>query len=75
MVIFIMQRLLIHCYYGFRLHNEAKKKICVFTVACQQNLGSVGSNFFFYYWQNRKVVPESDSCISYSKFPVSRHLF
>jgi hypothetical protein len=54
MVIFIMQRLLIHCYYGFRLHNEAKKKICVFTVACQQNLGSVGSNFFFYYWQNRK---------------------
>ena len=25
-----------------------KKKICVFTVACQKNKGSVGINFFFF---------------------------
>ena len=34
-----------------------KKNICVFTVTCQKNLGSVGRiNFFFfiYYRQNRK---------------------
>ena len=34
-----------------------KNNICVFTVTCQKNLGSVGRdffNFFFYYRQNRK---------------------
>ena len=41
-------------------------------VTCQKNLGLVGiKNYFFYYRQNRKVVPG----ISFSKFPVSRHLF
>ena len=31
------------------------KKICVFTIKCQKNLGSVGRHFFiFYYRQNRK---------------------
>ena len=50
-----------------------KKKKCVFTVTCQKNLGSVGIIiiFFFYYRHNRKY----DSGISFSKFPVSRHLF
>ena len=58
-----------------------KKNICVFTVTCQKNLGSVGRHyyfFFFNYRQNRKYscpVPESDSGISFSKFKVSRHLF
>jgi hypothetical protein len=35
-----------------------KKNICVFTVTCQKNLGSVGwdKKNFFYYRQNRKVV-------------------
>ena len=44
------------------------KKICVFTVTCQKS---------FYYRQNWKwsfPVPESNSSISFSKFPVSRHL-
>jgi hypothetical protein len=35
-----------------------KKNICVFTVTCQKNLGSVGINLkkkiFFYYRQNQK---------------------
>ena len=60
-----------------QIHTKAKKKICVFTVTCQKNLGSVGQDnfFYFHYQQNRKQsfpVPESD--ISFSKFPVSRHL-
>ena len=36
-----------------------KKIICVFTVTCQKNLGSVGRDSFFFY-----------SGISFSKFPV-----
>jgi hypothetical protein len=32
--------------------------------------------FFFYLWAKLEiVVPESDSGISFSKFPASRHLF
>jgi hypothetical protein len=27
-----------------------KKNICVFTVPCQKNLGSVGINFFFFFF-------------------------
>ena len=55
-----------------------KKKICVFTVTCQKNIGSVGRDKLFslsYYRQNRKKsfsIPESD--ISFSKFTVNRHL-
>jgi hypothetical protein len=36
---------------------KAKQKICVFTVTCQKNLGSVGRHWIFfppYYQQNRK---------------------
>ena len=50
-----------------------KKNICVFTVTCQKNLGSVGINFFFLLLLSAKseiVVPESNSGISFSKFPV-----
>jgi hypothetical protein len=48
-------------------------------VTSQKNLGSVGINFFFFFYhrQNRKwsfLVPESNSGISFSKFLVSRHL-
>jgi hypothetical protein len=46
-------------------------------VTCQKNRGSVGINNFFYYRQKWKwlfPVLESDSGISFSKFPVSRHL-
>jgi hypothetical protein len=52
---------------------QAKKKICVFTVACQKNLGSVGQDSFFIFFilllsaQPEIVVPESDSGISFSK--------
>ena len=53
--------------------TEAKKKICVFTVACQKNLGSVGQDYFFYFLL-LSAKPESDSGISFSKFSVSRHL-
>ena len=52
--------------------------MCVFTVACQKNLGFVVINFFSFFFTIGKteiVVPESDSGISFSKFPVSRHLF
>ena len=51
-----------------------KKNICVFTVTCQKNLGSVGINFFFLFFllsaKLEIVVPESDSGISFSKFLV-----
>ena len=60
----------------YDLRTRPKKNICVFTVTCQKNLGSVGINYFFNYRQNRNrscPVPESD--ISFSKFPVSHHLF
>ena len=46
----------------FSIYSETclwpKKNICVFTVTCQKNLGSVGwdKKNFFYYRQNRKVV-------------------
>ena len=45
-------------------------------VTCQKNPGSVGINFFFILLSAKPeiVVPESDSSISFSKFPVSRHL-
>ena len=49
--------------------DQAKKNICVFTVTCQKNLGSVGIKFFYYYYyrQNPEIVV---SGISFSKFPV-----
>jgi hypothetical protein len=45
-------------------------------VTCQKNLGSVGINFFFFLLSAKPEigVPESDSGISFLKFPVSRHL-
>ena len=54
-----------------------EKKICVFTVTFQKYLGSVGINFFFFLVLSAKpeiVIPESDTGMSFSKFPVSRHL-
>ena len=42
--------------------NKAKKNICVFTVTCQKNLGSVGWPFFFFFLLSAKpeiVVPGS----------------
>ena len=55
-------------------HIWPKENICVFTVTCQKNLGSVGrDSFFFLLLLSAKpeiVVPESDSGISFSKFPV-----
>jgi hypothetical protein len=35
-------------------HNlsiRPKKNICVFTVTCQKNLGSVGQDYFFYFFR------------------------
>ena len=29
---------------------KAKKKICVFTVTCQKNLGSVGQDYYFFFF-------------------------
>jgi hypothetical protein len=55
----------------FFVNIRQKKKICVFTVTCQQNLGSVGIFFFFFFFiigktgNSRYRVPESD--ISFSK--------
>jgi hypothetical protein len=73
-------RMCIHMYHTMvftvKLFIRPKKYICVFTATFQQNLGSVGWDyyfFFFYYRQNRKQlfpVPESDSGISISIFPV-----
>ena len=61
----------------FDVTMRPKKNICVFTVTCQKNLGSVGQDnfffFFFFFFLSAKpeiVVPESDSGISFSKFPV-----
>ena len=55
-----------------------EKKICVFTVTFPKNLGSVVINFFFFFTIGKTgksfLVPESDSGISFSKFPVSRQL-
>ena len=54
----------------------------MFTVTGPKNLGSVGRHsfiiIFFLLLLSAKpeiVVPESDSGISFSKFPVSFHLF
>ena len=54
-----------------------KKYICVFTVTCQKNLGSVGRDYFLFFifflllsTKPEIVVPESDSGISFSKFLV-----
>ena len=46
-------------------HCKAKKKICVFMVTCQKNLGSVGIKFYFFLLSAKPeiVVPESDSGI------------
>jgi hypothetical protein len=43
---------------------------------CQNNLGWSALNFYFFFTMAKPeiVVPESDSGISFSKFPVSRHL-
>ena len=46
--------------------------MCVFMVTCQKNLGSVDQHFFLLLAKSEIVVPGSG--ISFSKFPVSRHL-
>jgi hypothetical protein len=57
-------------------HCKVKKNICVFMVTCQKNLGSVGikKSFFFFLLSAKPEIVVSDSGISFSKFPVSRHL-
>ena len=56
-----------------------QKKICVFTVTCQKNLGLALFLFFLFFYFIFLLLsakPEiSDSGNSFSKFPVSRHLF
>ena len=59
--------------------RKAKKKyMCVYChMSKKSRVGRSALNFFFNYRQNQKwsfPVPESDSGISFSKFPVSRHL-
>ena len=68
-------------YLKFMISNltKAKKKKCVFTVTCQKSkVGRSALNFFIFIFllsaKPEIVVPESDSGISFSKFPVSRHL-
>jgi hypothetical protein len=51
--------------------RPTKKNVCLRSHV-KKNLGSVGIHFFFLL--SEIVVPESDSGISFSKFPVSRHL-
>jgi hypothetical protein len=46
----------------------------VFTVTCLKNLGSVSIKKKLLSAKPEIVVPESDSGISFSKFPVSRRL-
>jgi hypothetical protein len=51
--------------------------MCVYGHMSKKNLGSVGINLLFFFLLSAKpeiVVPNSDSGISLSKFPVSRHL-
>jgi phosphoserine aminotransferase len=53
--------------------NIRPKKKCVFTVACQKNLGSVGINFFFLLSAKLEMfVPESDTSPP-SMFKLSFH--
>ena len=55
------------------LKLRPNKKICMFMVKCQKNLGSVGINFLLLLSAKPEiVVPVSG--ISFSRFPVSRHL-
>jgi hypothetical protein len=51
--------------------------MCVFTVACQKDLGSVSILFSFsfsFFTIGKTGNGRFDSGISFSKFPVSRHL-
>ena len=50
-----------------------KKNICVFTVTCQKNLGSVGINFFFFLLSAKPeiVVPGSGIRFRYFIFEIS----
>jgi hypothetical protein len=59
------------------LRSLGQKKIYVCLLShVKKNLGSVGINFFFKLSLKPEiVVPGSGSDISFSKFPVSRHLF
>jgi hypothetical protein len=52
------------------------KKICVFTVTCQKNLGSVGRHLFFYLFiflsaKPKIVVPGSGIWFRYFIFEIS----
>ena len=45
-----------------------QKKICVFTVTCQKNLGSVGRQFFFIYFFTISKTGNSRSGIRFRYF-------
>jgi hypothetical protein len=59
--------------YIANVHNKAKKNICVFTVTCQKNLGSVGIFFFFFFPPTKLeiVVPGSGIRFRYLIFENS----
>ena len=54
--------------------NMAKKNICVFTVTCQKNLGSVGRDYYLFFLLSTKpeiVVPGSGIRFRYLIFENS----
>jgi hypothetical protein len=53
--------------------DRPKKYICVFTVTCQKNLGSVGRHYFFFFLLSAKpeiVVPWSGIRFRYFIFEI-----
>ena len=52
-----------------------KKNICVFTVTCQKKSRVGRSGLIFFLLSAKPEIVVSNSGISFSKFPVSRHLF
>jgi hypothetical protein len=65
-----------HLFSTVQVTVRPRKKICVFMVACQKNLGSVGIKFFFFLLSAKPeiVVPGSGIRFRYFIFQISGKL-
>jgi hypothetical protein len=52
-------------------HGKAKKKMCVFMVTCQKNLGSVSIKFLFFLLSAKPEIVVSEIRFRYFIFEIS----